>query len=689
MLEKIALQKKLISKADYLKAIDACRSSENFENALKDYFITHDLIPPGTLEQLIRTISAIKIIKKNIRFGSIAVEMGLITRQTLEDALEKQKKVVVQKKKPKLIGEVLIESGWLTKEQIRLIVQEQNKSNLIIEPAPPSEPVIQEALPAKKIEKPDSSEKVRFGMILDIEDNGLSAFLRKTQTFNDAVTAEDIITVLLDKHLQYGIESNQAIEGFINSSGFRKNRFKIASGSPRITGKDARVEYYFDTDHLKAGKIDEEGDIDFKDRGEIPTIEAGTLMAQKFPCKESRTGRDIFGNELPSEPARDILLKTQTGAELSEDGMRVSALISGHPQLSWSGNINVIDTFLVKGDAGYQTGHIDYKGKIEVQGGLKNGFKITGVDITIGEIDGGTIHAQGNVTVNKGVNNATIYARGHVQARYIHSSTITCLGNVIVEKEIVDSHIESSGACQITGGNLVNNTMAFNQGVNAKNIGTEKTSPNTIVIGQDLFIAAELKAIEENIVELEKNRLALEKKKDSLVSKNSDSHQLATQTANELDSILEARQATEKMLALLEKQPEKTEAVHQLISEVKSKEMLFTRLDKELNERFDSIEKIETKIKEIDTAFADLEDQIDDLNQEKLNFTDWHASNAGKPIITVSGRVFAGTSVKSPHIQKETKETVSNVRIEEAAIQINDSNSIIYEIQINDTLRRR
>jgi len=689
MLEKIALKKNLISESDYKKAVNACSSSENFENALKDYFITHNLIPFKTLEHLISSIGAIKILKRNIRFGGIAVEMGFLNHQVLEIALEQQKQDIENKKTPKLIGEILIESGFLIKEQVRLIIQEKEKQAYTVVPVNKKVSSKKKTDPGKNVRKASKTKKIQEGMLLDIEDNGMSAFLQKTVDFNYLITAEDIRSILLSENIQYGIKDDLAIEAFINSSLFVNSRFKIASGSPIVQGKDATIEYYFDTDYLMAGDVDEQGNIDFKNRGEIPVIDEKTLIAEKFPFKLPENGKDVFNNELLSEPIVDMPLKTRTGAILSEDEMKLYSKISGHPKLSWSGNINVLDTILVEGDVGYETGHINFEGNIDIQGRLKNGFRVDGVDITLGEVDGGQIHAQGDVTVVNGINNATIYSRGHVFAKYIHNSEINCLGNLSVEKEIVDTNIVSSGLCKIESGGIVNSTVYFYQGVYAKNIGTEKTNANTIGIGQDLFVSNELKTIEKDIIELEKTRLLLEEKKDELLSDSKDYYNTTSQIAHELDKIIEDRQSMEKQLASLENHPEEGGQISHLKSELKQKKKLFSRLDKELNERFNVSERNDAKIKEIDTDYDNLDDQIDDLNQEKSNFTNWSTCNIGKPVITVADRIFSGTLIKSAHCKKRIDETIRNVRIEETIHQQSARDSNIYEIKIDDNIRKR
>ena len=701
MLEKIALQQKLISKQDCIKAMEACKSSDNYEAALKDYFTSNHLISEKTITQLVNTSDAIKIMKTTMRFGTVAVNMGFISKDTLEAALNLQKKSTSINERPKLIGQILLESGKLTKQQIDLVVQEQKKlsqtdalssqtkNTMVSEQKETTKPVIPAPEPEPIKNYSNEPETIEGGMILEIEDGGMSAYLRKTDTFDDNLIEEDIYAILLTKSIQFGLADEEAVQGFIKSSGFKNNRFKVASGINRVIGKDARIEYYFDTDHLKAGGMDKEGNIDFKDRGEIPRIEANTLLAEKFPLKEARAGRDIFGNELQIEPAKDVFLKTKFGVLISEDGRYAYSEISGHPKLSWSGNINVVDIYMVKENVGYKTGHLAYDGNIEVLGSLKSGFQIKGWDVKIKEIDGGQIHAEGDVTILEGVNGATIFSRGHVTANFIHNSEISCLGNLYVEREIVDSKIETSGSCQVKTGKIINTQITSNQGVHAKDIGTDKTHPNAIVVGQDLFIKNELVRIEKQIIESEKKKIQLENKKDSIFIENQEHHESTTRIANELEKVSEDQQIIENQLKDLESKSKDDNEIKKLIPLLQQKQILFSQLDKQLNERFDHIEKNETKTEQISETLDTLDDQIEDLNQERENYIDWQDTNPGKSVVIADGKVCAGTIIQGKHAQKEIKETVINVQIKEGGLSGDMGNTNLYEIQIHDNFKNR
>jgi len=509
MLEKIALQKKLITRDDYIKAVALCKSAENYEEALKDYFISNNLINAKKVEQLLRMATTVKIIKKDLRFGDVAIKLGLIDQKILQAALQEQKISAVKNSQPKLIGKILFESGKLTKKQIMLVIKEQKKirsKSKFEKKDIPAKQVKTKSAPAQ-IQKPDeikktgtklkkdfkTSEEIIGGMVLEIDSNSMSAYLLKTNDFNNAITADNIYAVLNKKMINFGLVNEQMMNQFIKSRGFKKKPFKVASGVDKVQGQDARIDYFFDTDYLKAGDMDKEGNIDFKERGRIPKVEANILLAEKTLLKESRNGRDIFGDELFARPVIDVALKTEKGAYLSDDETKLYSSVSGFPKLSLSGTVNVQDVFLINGDVGFETGHVNYDGNIEVKGCLKSGFRIKGHNVTIAQIDGGKITANGSVMITNGMNNATIYSLGHVSAKFVHNSSISCLGNLNVIKEIVDSNVEISGACLINKGEIISSQIASSNGLQVKNIGTSRTNPNKIIVGQDNFLVTELK----------------------------------------------------------------------------------------------------------------------------------------------------------------------------------------------------
>jgi hypothetical protein len=62
--------------------------------------------------------------KSFTRFGKIAVDMGFVTEKQLNEALDEQADDDLSNKPHRLIGSILLENGWMTKEQMDIVLNE-------------------------------------------------------------------------------------------------------------------------------------------------------------------------------------------------------------------------------------------------------------------------------------------------------------------------------------------------------------------------------------------------------------------------------------------------------------------------------------------------------------------------------------------------------------------------------------
>ncbi len=90
---------------------------EAYKNGANSYFIK-----PNSYEDF---VVKIKILKKSLlRFGKIAVDMGFVTAKQLDEALSEQADDDLSSNPHRLIGSILLENGWMTKEQIDMVLNE-------------------------------------------------------------------------------------------------------------------------------------------------------------------------------------------------------------------------------------------------------------------------------------------------------------------------------------------------------------------------------------------------------------------------------------------------------------------------------------------------------------------------------------------------------------------------------------
>ncbi|MGM0642311.1 MAG: flagellar assembly protein A [Thermodesulfobacteriota bacterium] len=671
----MALKKGLVTRKELDEAVTACKDSEDPETALRDYFVAEKIISLENVKRLVLATKAFELRQKDVKFGTIAVNKGYISRSVLDLVLEEQKQQFRQKKEPRLIGDMLVDAGIISKKQRDLILKKQNRMISEIKETGKAEKTEKKSSePENGKAKPENgrvstTEPVAFhgGMELVVTEDRMEAYLTKTDEFDDSVTANDIKDTLEEHFIVHGVVGDDLIKGFIQSRGFKKKGFLVAKGTAPVKGRDAAIEYFFDTDHLKAGNIDEEGNIDFKDRGEIPQVQEETVLAEKTPMKESVNGINIFGEDISVRPAVDVKFKYEKGARLTEDGLKILAAVTGFPRLSWAGAVSVDEEYTVRSDVDYETGHIEYKGTVNIKGCIKSGFRVTAHDIRAEEIEGGIVHAEGNITITGGVNQAKIYARGNVQANFVHKSSITCLGTVNVAKEIVDSKIENSGSCLIKQGKIISSAIASKMGVVAGNIGTDMSGPSTIKTGKDVFIDNETENIKNKIGLINENIKELKAKKTDLETEYKKLQQTATNLAHFQDRAQLEQKDTISQITSMSNDLTKLDRLKDLkayLQKLKSEEKA---TENKLTECFDRIDELEPEIEKLEASINQISQKKQTLAEERKNLAEWSKANPGNATITVLQTIQPETYVCGKYSEKRVDEKAGNIIIKELA----------------------
>jgi len=90
---------------------------EAYENGANGYFVK-----PIYYEGLVEEVKSLK--KSLPRFVKIAVDMGFVTAEQLNEALAEQVHEDLSNKPPRSVGKILLENGWITDEQINIVLRE-------------------------------------------------------------------------------------------------------------------------------------------------------------------------------------------------------------------------------------------------------------------------------------------------------------------------------------------------------------------------------------------------------------------------------------------------------------------------------------------------------------------------------------------------------------------------------------
>jgi len=521
----------------------------------------------------------------------------------------------------------------------------------------------------KRIEEQKVSDSA---FSLTVSEHKLEAHICPKGQVSVEISLGDIKELLATKGIKYGIVDDTVITEYLKNRPIPKKPWRIAEGKAPEPARDAKAKYHFDTDPSKIGTVKKGGVIDFKERGEIPQVRKGDLIAEKIPGMDGTPGIDVFGNPIPAPKPKDIKLRCGKGAETSEDGLKVLANLDGRPEISAYGKLSVWSELKISGDVGLDTGHIDFAGNIDVRGSVHDGFRVKGGKLSAKEIGKAEIDIAGDVVVLGGIIGARIKTTGNIRAIHVRASDIEALGDVVVDNELLNSRIESSGACLVKSGKILSSSISAKKGIEANEIGSATSNPCTLVVGLDERTRNEIDRIKEQITLKQEEQEKHETRVNELQEESNRLDKEIGELAQVQDrAMVEQRTLKEKMEKLKKANNSK---------ELARAEMLMKGLDSRIGETEQSLEKLfcdqdETteKITGFQNEIKNSEQEIKELEDEIEALSEWSRQEKGRPSVKVYGTIFSHTTIRGLHSSGVLKENMSYVSIRETEISDPDS----------------
>ncbi len=499
---------------------------------------------------------------------------------------------------------------------------------------------------------------------LVVSEDRLKALLCLEGEGKENVTLEDIKKFLKEKRILQGLLEDSALEELLKSGALFEGLCLVAQGTPPEPGKDAQVTYHFDKDPLKIGLMKSGGGIDFRDKGEIPQVKEGALLGEKVPLVKAKPGKDVFGQTLAVEPAKDIPFLPGPGTKASEDRLKIYAQKNGRPVVSSEGRFSVISELMIPGDVGLETGHVRFDGFVDVGGAIEAGFQVKAGRLTVREIHRGEVESEGDIVVNGGIIGGKVICRGNLKTRFIQSSQIEAAGDVIVEREIIDSKIETRGAviAKPTGRILASRIVAT-KGVMAAQIGSASSKPCFLTVGIDAHLQNLIKKLQGEIAAKEAERKKLKaslevldqaayKLKEELVKWVQVRDQLAAEhrTCKKKIEDLNGKNDPAGLAQAqreLEKLEQKVKIAEEPLQKLMAKENLIT----------EKATPLQAQLKELAETVDSLQGEIKKIQQE--------SHKKGVATVQVSKEIFPGTILEGCHSRLVMQESQYQALIKE------------------------
>jgi predicted Zn finger-like uncharacterized protein len=656
----LAVKYNLITKAQLTEVLTALShgASEKTPADLASALLERKLLTESQLETLKRTELLEKVSETSWEFGALALQKSMLTKADLKAAFEKQALLFKEAKTVRHIKDILLEEGRLGQSDHDLILDELNGA------------------PSQEDEPATDAKTSTYE--LTISEDRMSVSLRATGTPPGVISPETVRRQLETEGVTHGIVDDGELEALLAALKKPDAHVVIARGTPPRESKDASLRYHFAKDQ-KVGTLGIHGEIDFKDRGEVPYVHPGDLLVEKTAGVPGTPGHDVFGNELTPSPPKDVKLLSGSGVETSEDRSKLFAKVEGQPKLTLGGRLSVVSDLVINGDVDLKTGHIDFEGNVKVNGTIQSGFNVKGANVEAREIIGAKITASGDVTTTGGIIGAEVKTQGNIRAKYIKQATLSTFGDIVVQKEITDSSINTSGACLLERGKILSSEISAKQGIEAVDIGTELSAPCKLSVGVDDHIEAEVEGI-QNAIERRRDRISkMEEQTAILETEEQKTHKdIADQAQIQDRSLVNQRSLKEKLAELpdddTESRPKMEAAIADLGRQAQEAEAALGGLFDRQDEITLQAERVQHETEQVNEDIYELEHELDAIRH-------WAKSQKKAAAIKISGTVFQGTFIGGPHTQTVIKEDARHVTIREVKNTDPDS-SVEYEIKL-------
>ncbi len=322
------------------------------------------------------------------------------------------------------------------------------------------------------------------------------------------MTADDIVGELESKRVFIGVDYDE-IQRFVNDRQYCTN-YIVARGVPPVNGKDAKVEYFFNTNLNLRPKRNEDGTVNYHELNTISHVEAGQLLAKLHREVPGKPGKDVFGAPIQGRPAKPAKLEYGNNISISEDQTEIYSDVTGHASLV-NRKVFVADVFEVPADVDNATGDVVYDGNVTVKGNVKSGFSVRAKgDIVIdGVVEAAFLYAGGQVIVKRGINGmgkGKIEAKGNVITKFIENSTVIA-GGFLETGSILHSRVSAATDIRVSGKRGFVNGGVIRAGslVEAQTIGSAMGGALTkIEVGVDPEVKERYNTLEESIAALQK-----------------------------------------------------------------------------------------------------------------------------------------------------------------------------------------
>ncbi len=293
---------------------------------------------------------------------------------------------------------------------------------------------------------------VEIEPLLAISEDGWSVKLNLYPPFDGypAPAQQQIVEQLEQADIRWGVREKAIAGAHEKVHGERTPvlGLVIARGRMPVNGQNGKLRIEVQVGE-QPGREQSDGSIDFKERNVFIGVDAGQLLATRIAATAGLSGINVFGQEVPQTPGKDLSIKSSADIVYDERTGQIRAACGGVVSVVNDTTIKVTSKQVIPEDIDFTTGNVRSKGGVEVGGSVRPGFMLkAGGDVLIngivesGQVAGANVIARGGVTGKQSI----IEAGGDVFLHYLEEGRIICQGAVHIAKEAYFAEVRCLGS---------------------------------------------------------------------------------------------------------------------------------------------------------------------------------------------------------------------------------------------------
>lgn len=323
------------------------------------------------------------------------------------------------------------------------------------------------------------------GLSLRCEASGLRAFLSGDSTYaTETLSLAHMERILAEANITNGIKQT-VLSSLCGQSLFQD--VLVAEGDLPQLPQDASIEFLWQ-EPIPGPVEQEDGSVNHRELNAVPSVLAGTPVAQLHRAISGVPGKTIYGDVLSVAEPKQFVLKEGPGTRLDPENVdRLLATLSGLPVRLHQG-VKVVNVLTLDG-VNLKTGNVDFDGAVVINGPVEKGFKVhaRGDIVVFGPVEGAEIRTENNIYLHQPVfMGSRISARYHVKGLFFQGAEIDSGGDTCVYQGLLHCQVRATGRVILGPTGHINGGEVYSAyGIYAHTIGTHAGHQTRVAVGRN------------------------------------------------------------------------------------------------------------------------------------------------------------------------------------------------------------